>query len=328
MISSEKYNYFFKRYFFIKNMNKTAVFLILLISVFCQKGFSSEDSSKIFHYYCTVSDKEHFHLLLSLIGSIHQVDFDDLDEIAVFDIGLTQKQKEILRNIEKTKVYKTEEVDPDIFKLFKTTSYGRQVRGWFAWKPVIMKQALDMFPYYLYMDAGCLVLKSPGNLFKHIKQNGYFFIEIPPFSIEERITRPVIGKVISKFSKEKQKFFLSNDTYMIDAGFQGISRKIYNNYILPVYKMAFDLSLFADDGSARIGFGAGRHDQTLFSIFANAENFNFNGNGWSNLKVDEKQVPFHIHWHRSYINEQTCIYRSRGDYNCFGDKTIFIHWRS
>ena len=56
-------------------------------------------------------------MLLSLIGSIHQVDFENLDEIAVFDIGFTQEQKKLLEKIEKTKVYKTEEVNADIFKV-------------------------------------------------------------------------------------------------------------------------------------------------------------------------------------------------------------------
>lgn len=303
---------------------KMMLFLAMLrLLCFAQVQAASDGT---FHYYATVADDRHFTMLLQLIGSIHKVDFDHLDEIAVFDIGLTPEQKDRLARIEKTKVYAVEKVHPDTCTYFQTNAAGRDVRGWFSWKPVAMKQALDMFPYVLYLDAGNLVLQSPDDLFKHIKQNGYYVMHIPPFSIEERITKPVVDKVIAAFPKDEQEFLLRSDTVMIDAGFQGISREVYEKYVLPVYKLAGDLSLFADDGSAKLGFGAGRHDQTLFSIFAQAERLKMNCQGWTNLQVDGKAVPFHIHWDRAEISDHTCIYRSRGDCYFGGDKVPYIHW--
>ena len=149
----------------------------------------------------------------------------------------------------------------------------------------------------------------------------------PPHSIEERITKPVIEKIVSKFPKRLQEEILKKDTYVTVAGVQGISQKIYKNYILPMYKLASDLSLFADDGSAKLGFGAGRHDCTLFSIFSFVENLSRNYYGWNNLKVDEKEIPFHIHWDPNQLNAQTGIYVSRWDYKFGGDKSKFIHWK-
>jgi len=284
-------------------------------------------SEKTYHFYCTVADERHFPQLMNLIGSIHKNDFDHLDEIAVFDIGLSKEQLDYITTIEKVKVIPIEKKHPDITKYFATDPNGRSVRGWYAWKPVLFKQGLDLYPYFIYLDAGSLVLTSPDDLFQHLKQNGYFLIQISPHYIEERVTKPVIEKVVNKLPKEQGEFLLTKDAYMIDAGFQGISRKVLETYVLPMYNNVVDLELFADNGSSRMGFGAGRHDQTLFSIYAHANKMAMNGQGWSNLKIDGKSVPFHMHWDRNELNPQTCIYRSRCDYNYQGSKIGFIHWK-
>lgn len=309
-------------------MKKVILLFSLVFAVAVTYFLAKHNDSKVYHYYSTVADERHFPLLISLVGSIHKVDFDALDEIAVFDVGLTDKQKQILENIEKVKVYQVEKTNPDILTYFKTNSAGREVRGWFSWKPVVFKQSLDLYPYFVYLDSGSLVLNSPDNLFKHIKQNGYFIVEISPHSIQERITKPVMDKLVAKLPEHQQAMIMSKETPMIDAGFQGISREVYSNYVKPMYELSADLTLFEDDGSSPLGFGAGRHDQTLFSIFANLEKFKLNNQGWSILNVDGEEVPFHMHWDRPEVNSQTVIYRSRKDMQYGGNKLPHIHWRN
>lgn len=301
--------------------------LMFLLSGMSGQADQVNKNAKVDHYYCTVADERHFPMLINLVGSIHRNDYDALDQIAIFDIGLTPQQRDLLNTIEKTHVYDVEKVHPDLLTYFTTNAAGRTVRGWFAWKPVVMKQALDLFPYFLYLDAGTLVLRPPENLFKHIKQNGYYLMEINPHTIESSVTKPVIDNVINRFPSEIAEFLMSSQANMIDAGFQGVSRGIKDSYITPVYRLASDLTLFADDGSARLGYGAGRHDQPLFSIYAQFNKFNFNNQGWTNLKVDGQDTPFHIHWNRYELNDQTTIYRSRGDYLFAGDQSAFIRWR-
>lgn len=283
--------------------------------------------NKVDHYYCTAADENHFNNVISLIASIHKVDFDHLDEIAVFDLGLTEDQKFLINSIQKTKVYPIEPIRPDLFTYFVTNSAGRIIRGWFAWKPVIFKQALDMYPYFLYLDSGTLVLNSPDNLFTHIKQNDYYLMSIYPCNIEPVITKPVKDRVITQFSKEQQDYILNPETPMVDGGFQGLSRAMYDSYVLPVYKHTGDLTLFADDGSAKNGFGSARHDQTLLSVYVQANRYPLNSQGWTLLKVDGREVPFHIHWDRSEINPSTTIYRCRADHRYAGDNTPHIRWR-
>jgi hypothetical protein len=264
---------------------------------------------------------------MNLIGSIHKVDYEDLDEIAVFDLGLNAQQKSIIEKIEKVKLMEIEKIHPEMTRYFKTNADGREVRGWYTWKPVVFKQALEFYPYFLYLDAGSTVLKPPHDLFNHIQQNGIFLIHLSPIPIEDRMTRAVREKVMTKLLKHQADFILRPDTPMIDAGMQGISQKVFNSYVQPLYVLAHDVSLFEDDGSAKLGFGAGRHDQTLFSIYAHANNFKLNNQGWSQLQIDGKQVPFHMHHSRHEVNQLTSVYRSRADYQFEGDRLTFIHWK-
>lgn len=266
------------------------------------------------HYYCTGVDQNYFPRVINLIGSIHKNDFDNLGMIAVFDLGMSQDQLALLHKIEKVTVYQVEKKNPDILTPFKTDAGGKMVRGWFAWKPVLIKQSLDMFPYVVYLDAGTTILKPLTDVFRHVRQNGYFFIDTG-HNIEQRITKPVIERILATMSRADQAMILDKNTMELDAGFQGLSAALYEDYILPMYNFASDLTLFMDDGSSKMGFGAGRHDQILFSIVANKLGYKFFPHGWISLNIDEKKVPIHAHWDKQELNEFSCIYRSRGDIN-------------
>lgn len=285
--------------------------VVLGLALFGYRKVEASNLSRL-HYYCTVADEKHYQMVINLIGSIHAVDFENLQEIAVFDLGFTEKQKNTLSRMKKVRVCQVEKTHPDILKYFKSSDGGRMIRGWFAWKPVIIKQAADMYPYFLYMDAGTTVLRPLNDLFDYIQENGSFLMSIAPHTIEERITKPVIEKVVLQQSKEDQELVMSPNTFMIDAGLQGFSSAVYQNYIMPVYNLTYDLSLFADDGSAKLGFGAGRHDQTIFSMYVYLAKLKTLAQGWMNLKVNGRDIPFHVHWDPVCVEAGTSIYRSRG----------------
>jgi hypothetical protein len=266
------------------------------------------------HYYCTAVDEAYFARLVNLIGSIHKNDFDNLGMIAVFDLGMTEEQSALLNTMQKVTIYQVEKKNADILTPFKTHPHGWKKRGWFSWKPVVIKQSLDMFPYVLYVDAGTTILQPLTDLFKHIRQNGYFLLDTG-HNIEQRITQPVIEKLLSEMSSADQTMILDKNTMELDGGCQGLSSAVYLDYVLPMYNLASDLTLFMDDGSARLGFGEGRHDQILFSIYANKLGYKFFLHGWTMLRVDAKDVAFHTHWNGKEINESTSIYRSRCDIN-------------
>jgi len=131
-------------------------------------------------YFATSSDSNYFSRLCNLIGSIHHVHSHDLGEIAVFDLGLKPKQIKKLNSMEGVKVYRIEMTNPYILTyLRKGSKEPVMIKGLYSFKPVAIKQALDLFPCVLYLDAGCLVFRPLDDLFKHIQKNSYFLQQFP-----------------------------------------------------------------------------------------------------------------------------------------------------
>ncbi len=282
------------------------------------------------HYYCIPSDEKHYHLLKNLIGSIHHVDFERLGQVAVFDLGFTGEQLDDLGAMEKVCVYNVEKTHPEILTYFDTAPSGRKVRGYFAWKPVIIKQALEMFPYVLYLDAGTTVLKSPHLIFDYIREQGYFLISCtknPNCNIINRITKTVVDEVVSRFDESMQRYLLDDATTEIDAGLQGVARgALAQSYIMPLYELSKNLELFKDDGSARYGYGEGRHDQILFSIYAHALKLKIHDEGWIQLPLKSGDEQVHLHWDSNHVDDNTVIYRSRHDLHFQGGHTQYVKY--
>ena len=99
-------------------------------------------------------------------------------------------------------------------------------------------------------------------------------------------------------------------TPMLSAAIQGLSHKVYDSYVLPMYETTYDMQLYEDDKSAILGWGAGRHDQTLYTIFAQAQKLELYPQGWLTL---DNGIKMHYHWDKSLIGDHTTIYHSRGD---------------
>ena len=78
--------------------------------------FTTQLAYSIPQYYCTASDSTCYPYLLNLVGSLHKTNFNNIKEIAVFDLGLSQGQRYRLEKMEKVKLYNVERVNPDILK--------------------------------------------------------------------------------------------------------------------------------------------------------------------------------------------------------------------
>ncbi len=214
-------------------------------------------------YFVTTSDKEHFPWLEGLIDSIKKYNHGKIAKIAVFNIGLTKKQIDLLNNQELVQVYEIEPVNAGMNNKFVVRVNGRLARGWYSWKPAVLYQALKIFPYILYLDSGFEVVAPLDEIFNEIIQKGYFL-----YDCGHLIMPMVTKKVSSLFELDlpKNKWILEENG--ISGGLQGLSRKMFDSYVEPIYKLTNDISNFEDDGSAPWGFGGARHDQALFSIFA------------------------------------------------------------
>jgi hypothetical protein len=277
-------------------------------------------------YFCTVADDKHYPILINMISSIHKHNFYDVEKILVYDLGLSEIHKQELKNIKKVELCEVEKTNPDILTDIET-GVNRKVRGLFSWKPVIIKDALDKCPYVLYLDAGTTILRPLNNLFKHIKQNGYLLFDCG-HSIKWMTTKYLIDKL--DLSSDSNKWILEDNVFGIDAGFQGVSRSLYDSYVMPMYEFAKDIKNFEDDGTCPNGWGTGRHDQTLFSILARQLGleliYHDNKENPCYLKIDNKKIDFHITHTANWVTDKTTIFRSRWNinYDSFKSNTFYL----
>ncbi|MBT4856170.1 hypothetical protein HOM50_04840 [bacterium] len=285
-------------------MKKFSLLSLLLIT---QLSYS------IPQYYCTASDATYYPNLLNLIGSIHKTNFDELVEIAVFNLGMSAKQINSLKQIAKVTVHEVDHVHPDIIKPIVTTRSGKRVPGSYAWKPVVIKQSLDKFPYVFYLDAGVTVLKSLNDIFEYIEANGYFLLAPgPEHNIIDRSTKRVRKQIMNQLYAQYRGLLTCKDTPSVTAGLQGVSRKVYDEYVMPMYEFAKDVTLFVDDGSSSKGKGEARHDQPLFSILAHINGYRlFTERGYFVLQLKNEKKVVHIHHLESQLNQDSVIYVSR-----------------
>ncbi len=238
--------------------------LLLLISLVCaipiDAGVSTFKGSK---YFVTSSDTEHYPWLLRLLDSI--VTFHGSSEhfTLIYDLGLKQEEITYLETHYQAKVESIELVHGDLLKKFVIRPNGRLARGWYAWKPVAIKQALERLPYFMYVDSGIRLAGPVDDMFNLIARDGYFLMECG-----HEIAPVITKRVIKGFELHKPENQWILKQRAISAGCQGVSKKVLNDYVMPIYRLAHDLQWFEDDGTSALGFGNARHDQVLFSVRA------------------------------------------------------------
>ncbi len=272
-------------------------------------------------YICTAADEHYFHCLRNLIGSLHKHNFNDIAHIAVFDLGLKQEQKEQLATIAKVDIYDIEKTHPDLLTRFNTRLWGKPVPGWYAWKAVILKQAFDLFgqdAIILWIDAGTTVLNDISALFSYIEEHGYFFHNGSPWALNRETTQFV--KNAFNLASPERSWLLQDTVQGLEAGFMGVTKKVYDDYVYPMYELTQDLRYFADDGTCPGGFGNSRHDLSLFSIHALLNNYKI----YHHFKCPQELfylnirgmlIPFHIACIPEARIPQTNIYCARFDVN-------------
>ncbi len=245
-------------------------------------------------YFAIPADQKHFEWCINLIGSIYKHNFNEVKEVAVFNLGFTPDQLAYLKTIEKVTVHEIEKTNPYMFDLFKIREgEDRVARGWYSWKPVVIKQALDMFPYVLYLDSGVTIYGSLSNVFKHIRDQGYFLFD--SVTNIKKITTQYVAQKLCMNDPRNQCIL---NKIAVTAGIQGLSRALYKDYVLPVYELTKDIRNFQDDGTAPGGFGWGRCDLTLYSIYAHYLNlhiFRFlTSPGRGELIVDNQKISMRL----------------------------------
>lgn len=286
-------------------------FVVLFLSIFL---YSNEP-----YYFCTATNSSFYKPLLTLIGGIHKYHFDNLGEIAVFDLGLSRDEIFQLEKMQKVVVLQVEKKNPKILTPVMTRKEGKPVPGWYSWKPVCIKQSLDRYPDVLWIDAGTVLFLPIDHLFTYMRKQGYFFHNGTDHSFTSQCTLYVKEKY--GLYLEENDWILKEEIFGLEAGIMGITRKIYDSFVVPAYEIAGDIKSFIDDGTTKDGFGFARHDQTIFSMLALLNHFTILQHRKTPLDLmylGEEKLPFHIascpEFRTKYTN-LSCLRKKSGVYN-------------
>ncbi len=292
--------------------------ILLLLTLFC--GLAS-GLTKPRVCICTASDQQYYPCLVNLIGSLHKHNFDDIADIAVFDLGLADYQKEQLATVAHLSIHEIEKTHPDLLTRFNTRTWGKPVPGWYAWKAVVVKQAFDLFgpdSVLLYIDAGTTILNDLTVLFAHIQDHGYFFHNGSPWDLNRETTQFV--KESFDLYHPSRRWLLDPSVKGLEAGFMGLTARVYETFVMPMYELTKDLRYFADDGSCLGGFGNSRHDIPLFSLYALFNGYKIHHHfekprDSMYLDICGQPFPFHIACNPEDRIAQTNVYCARFDVN-------------
>lgn len=275
-------------------------------------------------YFCTAADTAHYPALVNLIGSIYKHNKEKIKGIAIFNLGLTNKEVSELKKIDKVQLLEVEKIHPLITTPLHSDN-NRWVRGLFSWKAVVIKQALEIFPYVLYLDAGTTILRPLDSLFNHILHHGYFITDCG-HSIKWMTTKYITNKL--KLNLPENSWVLEDSVLGIDAGFIGLTRKLNDTFVDPLYELSKEIQNFVDDGTCPDGWGTARHDQTLFSIITRQLDLTVLNHDREVeeciLTYDEYKIPFHITHASHKVREDTYVFRSRRNVDMINHYISFL----
>lgn len=225
------------------------------------------------------SDADFYPQLLNMMGSIYSTNPRREKKFLIIDLGLTPEQRIFLSGLPNVICKEVEKTNSEILVKQLVRPPNKFARGWYSWKPVAFKMGFDHFDYFLYIDAGITIAQSLDPIFEQILNNGYFFIE--------GIWNSDINKMSTLFVK---RFFIHKfkDTRFIFqrgilGGIQGLHKRVCSQYVQECYEHSKNIRLFMDDGTAPEGFGHGRHDQTIFSMYVIKNN-------WKKLKFNDNHT--------------------------------------
>lgn len=196
----------------------------------------------------TAANHKYFGSLINLIGSIGRSN-SVVDQIIVFDLGLTKFEKLVLNNIRRVSIRIVEE----------RQAHFKDVEC-FAWKvAAIHKTLMDINGgSLLWLDSGIEVVRSVNALFETIEKDGYVYNVSP---LDDPNCKVVTLTQEQTFEIMGEHCETYRDTLMVNAGIQGyLKGHSASKVIEEAYIYACDPRVICGPRDRH------RHDQSILSI--------------------------------------------------------------
>lgn len=261
-----------------------------------------KDKEIIDYVFVTACDSNYFESCLTLISSIHSLSYDNVDKIIVYDLGLQQKQKDILSVLEKVTCVHLEET-VDYLRQNNCLSEHFMEPKQFAWKPYVFVHSRKFGRYVFYLDSGCVLLKNIEPIYARIKKMGTW-LTLDPDHINRTWTHPTCSNILNATKNEL-------DSNQLLAGVTG-----YDTQNIQVCAFFDEVFNYAKNKDCITGihhtdiYGKDikghRHDQSIMSILINRYKLPTISKTmfleWTNIDLAiKKQHTVFVH-HGKYIN--------------------------
>lgn len=243
----------------------------------------------------TATNSPYFESLLTLISSVHEHSFNIVDEILVFDLGLTNDELEKLKKIQKVTVVNFTAEEKNSHPHFMSPK-------WHVYKLTCLKNTMSLAENVLWLDSGVCALKSLDVIFDKIENEDIFLVI--DVHLTKTYTHTNCQRIMSATDEELSGKILSSGIF----GFKSNGR--YSNMIKESYE--FSLIPGCCDGDQENH----RHDQSILSILSSRYNCPTNDieiyGYWTDFNrnihtAKENGVVIFVH-RRGYDNKTKIVY--------------------
>eukprot|EP00698_Gefionella_okellyi_P024322 TRINITY_DN8546_c0_g1_i4.p1 TRINITY_DN8546_c0_g1~~TRINITY_DN8546_c0_g1_i4.p1 ORF type:complete len:992 (-),score=151.77 TRINITY_DN8546_c0_g1_i4:34-3009(-) len=196
-----------------------------------------------------------FDRLRNLVGSMHL--WEPRARLYVYDLGLLAFQRDIM-----SRWMHVERVD---FSLAAYPPHVQVLRN-YAWKPIVMQNALERFPVILFQDSGQELRAPLCNLWTRLKRDGHLFVVQHGLRTNLQCCGPVgeltVDETYIALGVSKRAFA---DKPMCAGGIQGYVRNgvAHKHVLLPAVHCAADERCIAPTSATAANH---RYDQSVFSV--------------------------------------------------------------
>ena len=128
----------------------------------------------------------------------------------------------------------------------------------YAWKPLAIKETIDLYGYTLWLDAGNTVTGQLTRPLNYLYDDNFFFVQ----GQDVDMTLKTYKKMYEYFNVDKENFIKKPS---FAGAVMGMTNNtfVYNNILLPWYYCAMNVECIAPIGSS---IKSHRYDQSALSI--------------------------------------------------------------
>ncbi|XP_013421930.1 uncharacterized protein LOC106181926 isoform X1 [Lingula anatina] len=203
----------------------------------------------------TASNKKFYKALVNFVGSVHF--WEPSTNLVIYDLGLRESQREFIQTWCRTELLKFD---------FKSFPPHFATVDQFAWKPIIIREAVRRFGVILWSDAGSDIRGPLTKIREYLHLDKYFFVQGQDTDMVETCHKMMFDYLHQNVTRFKGK-------YSYAGGLHGWVKdsRAFNEILQPWVTCAMNVDCISPNGASLYDH---RFDQSALSILAHSSGLN------------------------------------------------------